>query len=153
MASKVKIDLDPQGPVTFERKVPIPTPDGKKLEITFTFLHRTREEMAEFQDEFADKAREQLRKMQEQSLREKEALEKAQESGQVYLPEARPMKADVSQSIADDVAAVMRMATGWNADAEWSEENLTKFFRRYAKAAAAIGNDYRVSMVEGRLGN
>jgi hypothetical protein len=49
---------------------------------------------------------------------------------------------------------VMRdICTGWNIDAPFDDENLTKFFTKYPGAGGAIAHDYRVSLTEGRLGN
>lgn len=153
MAAKIKIELDPQGPITFDREVSIPTPSGKPLKVTFTFRHRTREEMAEMTERYTAKAREQYVELQEELHREKKRREEAEAKGEVYLPPARNLVEDVPKALQSDVDAVMDAAVGWNVDAEFNVENLTKFFRRYAQAAVAIATDYRVSMNEGRLGN
>lgn len=153
MAKKISIDLDPQGPLTFEREVSIPTPDGKPLKVTFTFKHRTREEMAAMQDAYMAKAREQYRQLQETAIAEKQAQADAEAAGQVYMPTMASSADGVEAAIRSDVETVMDCATDWNLTAEFNADNLAKFFRRYVKAAETIAADYRVSMTQGRLGN
>ena len=51
---KIVLDLDPQGPITFTRVVPIPTCDGRPLEIEFEFLFRDRIGMAELMQKWGD---------------------------------------------------------------------------------------------------
>jgi len=48
---------------------------------------------------------------------------------------------------------VLDVANGWNLDYEFTAENVGKFLALYAAAPKAIGDDYFVSMTEGRLGN
>ncbi len=153
MAAKIKIDLDPEGPITFDREVSIPTPSGKPLKVTFTFRHRTREEMAEMTERYTEKARAQYVEVQDEIRREKAAREEAEARGETYLPPPRKLVEGVAEALRSDVEAVMDAATGWNLHQEFNEENLTKFFRLYSQAAVTIATDYRVSMNEGRLGN
>jgi|JI9StandDraft_2_1071091.scaffolds.fasta_scaffold02539_8 hypothetical protein len=153
MAQKIKIDLDPTGPLTFERDVPIPTPDGKPLKVRFTFKHRTREEMAEMSEQYMQKARDQYQQLQEEAQREKVARDEAEARGEVYMPNAPKLVDGVADAIRSDVATVMDCATDWNLDKEFNAENLAKFFRLYVGAGNAIASDYRKSMTEGRLGN
>ena len=150
---KLKIDLDPQGPLTFEREVPIPTPDGKTLKVTFTFNHRKREEMAALSDEYMRKAREQFQSLQEEAQREKASRDEAESRGEVYMPPQKNTVDDVENAIRNDVETVMDCVTDWNLDAEFNADNLAKFFRLYVGAGNAIASDYRKSMTEGRLGN
>lgn len=151
--AKIKLDLDPQGPITFDREVSIPTPSGKVLKVAFTFLHRTREQLAELSDQMVMAARERYEQSQREA--EIEAVREAQAKADKvpYLPQFKPAVDQVEQGLREDVEAVMRAATGWNLDYEFTAENLTKFFRLYLGAAAAITAEYNVSMTKGRLGN
>lgn len=153
MAAKIKLDLDPQEQLTFERAVKIPTPDGKPLVVTFTFKHRTRAEMAEFTEKQVAIARQQYAELQEQIKAEEAAQAEAKERGEAYTPPAPKLSEGVPAAIENDIDAVMDLATGWNLEHEFNRENLAKFFGLYAKAAYTIANDYRVSLNEGRLGN
>lgn len=152
--AKIKIDLDPQGPITFEREVSIPTPSGKVLKVPFTFRHRTREEMAALTDGYIQQAREQFEKMQQTIAAERAASKEAEAEGRVYVPPFKPTVDGVDDGLKSDVRAVMDAATGWGlAEYEFNAENIEKFLRLYAGAATAIASDYRKSMTEGRLGN
>lgn len=153
MAQKIKIDLDPQGPITFKRTVAIPTPDGKPLKIEFDFKYRDREEMAAMTERYMEKAREELPSLLAEQKEQKDAAAAAEATGYVYIPPMPKLVDGVDEAIRNDVETVMDCASGWNVDAPFDAETLTKFFRRYAKAAVTIASDYRVSMTEGRLGN
>lgn len=127
---KVKLDLDADDIITFERTVQIPTPDGKPLKVTFDFKYRDREAMAELLDSYIEKSK------------------------AAVSAEGRTMVQMARDNIKSDVEAVKEVATGWNVEGfEFDDKGLAKFFKRYAGAALAIISDYRVSLTEGRLGN
>ena len=151
--AKAKIDLNPQGPITFEREVAIPTPSGKPMKLKMTFKHRTRQEMAEMTERYVAKARAQYVEMQEEMKAEKAAQEAAEARGDIYLPPEQKLAEGVPDAIQADVDAVLDIATGWELADEFNAENLAKLFGLYNRSAKAIAEDYRVSMNEGRLGN
>lgn len=151
--AKIKIDLDPKGPITYDREVAIPTPSGKPLKMTFTFKNRNREEMAELREKYIAKARDNYVQATAEVEKEKSRREEDEKSGRTYMPPDPKLVEGVPEAIANDVAAVLDVACGWNLDYEFNAENVGKFLALYAAAPKAIGDDYFVSMTEGRLGN
>lgn len=136
MAQRIKLDLEPDDRITFDRAVDIPTPDGKGLKITFTFKHRDRQALAELFDGYITKARATTEQRTEQRA------------------DAAPLLADDTRTAIDnDVATLIDVATGWNVDAPFDSDNLRKLCTKFAGAAMAIVSDYRVSLTQGRLGN
>lgn len=129
--AKIKLDLEASDRLTYDRIVDIPTPDGKPLKVTFTFLHRDREAIAALFDAYREKARE-----------EKQA-------DQQDVPSAEAVR----QAIDNDVETLQDIATGWNIDAPFDAEHLRKLCTKYAGAALAVVTDYRISLTQGRLGN
>lgn len=139
--AKIKIDLDASDIITVTREVSIPTASGKPLKIKFDFKHRDRVAMNEFQDENAARAKVVIERVRG------EIAEKERDG------DGRLGQSFVLEAIKRDADAIMEIATGWNVDAEFNADNLQKLCRGYPGAAAAIVNDYRVTMNEGRLGN
>ena len=136
---KIKLNLEPNDRITFVSDVAIPTPDGKALKVSFDFRHRTREQMAKLLDTYLAKAREVA----------------ADAAAKVEDDEGTTLLADnVAELIARDVEAVMDVASGWYVeDHPYSAASLSKFFNLYPGAATAIVQHYRVSLLQGRLGN
>ena len=126
---RITLDLSPSDkPFTFERVVAIPTEDGKALKIPFDFIHRDRIALAKMHDEM-----------------------RALEAPKIEDDATEVDKAKVLIGI--EVANIKRVAAGWGLDAEFTDDNLALFVRRYPGAAAEITADYAVSVVRGRLGN
>jgi hypothetical protein len=150
---KQKIDLDSVEEITFPVLVKIPTANGTALEITFTFAHYTREQLAEMGNARIAEAR----------ARYQQALDKKAEADSVSadepadtkaLPPAPDLVQQVRDDLANDVAAVLEIARGWDVEGfEFNEANLTKLFNKYQPAPAAISEAYREAMAKGRLGN
>lgn len=137
MAKKVAVDLDPQGPVTFERTLKIPTPSGKVLEIVFTFLHRDREQYAALMEQW-----------RERGDAAKDTL--AQPEGDA----AADIVGNTKKLLEIEVDSFMDTVTDWNIDGfGFSRENVVRFLRRYPGASRTVIGDYSVGMNEGRLGN
>lgn len=151
--ANIKIDLDPKGPITYDREVAIPTPSGKPLKVTFTFKHRNREEMAALREKYIAKARDNYILATVEVEEERARREADKNAGRTYMPPDPKLVEGVPEAIASDVAAVLDVANGWNLDYEFTAENVGKFLALYAAAPKAIGDDYFVSMTEGRLGN
>lgn len=127
--AKIKLDLEPGERLTYERAVDIPTPDGKPLKVTFTFLHRDRTAIAALFDLYREKARQQADAPGDDSA------------------------VSVQLAIDNDVETLQDIATGWNIDAPFDAAHLRKLCTKYAGAALAVVTDYRVSLTQGRLGN
>ena len=119
--AKIKIDLDPVGRITFQRTIQIPTADGSPLRITFDFVHRTREQMAELMEQYVAKARESLKEAEDNS-------------GQTT-----PAREAVETAIRRDTEAVMDVAAGWNVEGyAFNAESLAKL-RPAMNTSPALG--------------
>lgn len=153
MAGKIKLDLDPKEPITYEREVSIPTPSGEALKVPFTFRHRTRKEMAALADVHVQRQREQWQELQAEALRERQEREEAEKAGKTYLPPFKPAASLIDQALKDDAQAILDIAIGWGLAYDFNLDNVVKFLSLYAGAANVISADYRKSMTEGRLGN
>lgn len=142
--AQAKIDLDPQGPVTFKREVEIAAPSGKAIKVEFEFLHRNREEMALLQNGYSRRAQEARDKAAERS-------DEKEEQKSLTDEEVRKLAADATKL---DVEAIMDVAVGWNLMGYiYNVENLSKFCNRYQTAGLTILSAYNRYMTEGRLGN
>jgi len=69
----------------------------------------------------------------------------------VYLADLRAKQAEGGN--ADEVAAVMDVAIGWENDEPFNAENVGEFLDSYHKAAWAIGNAYITELMQAREGN
>lgn len=126
--AKIKLDLEPTDVLSFDRVVPIPTPDGKSLKVTFTFKYRDRESAIRYFDEYREKLT---------------AFVEGEETG----------ISKTLEYIDFEVSTIMEVASGWNIEAPWEVANVRKLVVKYAGAGSAIMADYRVSLTQGRLGN
>lgn len=139
--AKIKLNLDENDNLDFERAVTIPETTAKKnpLRVTFTFRYRNRLEVAELFDGYIERSR--------------AAIKEAEERAEAGIEERKTMAELAQEGIKRDIETMRDIATGWNIDAPFDDEHLTKFFTKYPGAGGAIANDYRVSLTEGRLGN
>lgn len=128
--AKIKLDLESTDTLTFDRTIPIPTPDGKNLKITFTFKYRDREQVARFFDTY----REDL-----------SAFADVESDGN--------MADRVLEYMEFELRTIMEIACGWNIEAPWEAANVRKLLVKYAGSGNAILGDYRVSLLQGRVGN
>lgn len=126
---RLRVDLDPQGPLTFKRDVEIPTPDGASLTLPVVFKYRDREAVAALFDGY-----------------------RAEADAEAAVPN-RPVAESVRAAIESDVRTLRDLMDGWGLDYPFDDDHLRKLCVRYAGAAFAIVTDYRVSLTAGRLGN
>jgi hypothetical protein len=146
MAKKLAIDLDPKGPIYFNRSIKIPTGDGKPLTVDFDFLFRDRIEMAELLQKWDTQV--------EQSRAEAKSAVDAAGAAETQVNAPRPdLVAATNEGIDADVETLMDFVTGWNLVSDFNRENLAKFVRKYPGAPLALVRDYREGMTQGRLGN
>ncbi len=132
---KTRVDLDPKGPITFEREVAIPTATGVELKVGFAFVVRSRLDYAEFVKRRIDR----MRPFEEQAEEVRAA------------PDLAVLAADANQRAADNI---LDMATDWGIEgADFTRENVIKFCNLYPGAERAIFDDYQTGSLEGRLGN
>jgi len=137
MANKVKIILDPEEPITFTASVPLPTFDGRKLEIEWTFKHRTREEMGKWIDA--------------QIAAAKAAAEATQEG---EGEQTKSIEQLLREQTERETASILDVAVGWNVEGfDFNAENVAKLLNMYPGAANAVLEHYRVSLTQGRVGN
>lgn len=163
MATDIRIDLDPEGQITFQRPVDIPKPSGETMKVTFTFIHRDSDEMAVLQETWIEHSRAVLkREAAEKKARDaarKARIESGEDADLVYLDEPMRLQEMTRQKRESDADAVMAVATDWNLKSpagvkyEFTRDNLLKFLKMYQAAALKIITDYRLGMSEGRLGN
>lgn len=133
--AKIKLNLESTDDLSFLREVAIPTPTGTPLKIGFRFKHRTREQMADLAEKHAKLAGEYAEQAKDDTSE-------------------KPLRDYITSAIKRDVLTVMELATDWEVDGlEFNSHNLGRFFALYSGAARAISEDYRISMMEGRLGN
>ncbi len=156
--SKVKIDLYPEGPITFTAPVEIPTAAGDTVHIEFVFKHRTRKQLGELVD--ARVARVRARFDAEDAERKRREAERAaaRERGEEVddEPAFPPGKYldDAVQEIADSVKGLLEIAEGWNiVGHEFNAENLQQLCDLHGAAANRISTAYREALANGRLGN
>ena len=128
-AAKPRIDLDPQGPITFKRDVRIPTPDGAELVLPVVFKYRDREAVAALFDRYREEAEAEIAKP------------------------GRPVDQSVRDAIESDVKTLRDLMDGWGLAYPFDDAHLRLLCVRYAGSALAIVTDYRVSLTSGRLGN
>lgn len=136
---KLKLNLDPGEKLTFKREIAIPSPDGKGVKVEFVMKHRTREEMAEFTDNYRKKGQD-----LEQGTSD---LDSAEEGSEKLLEAAKAL-------IESDVESIMDVAVDWNIDGyAFTPENIAKLCRLYPATALTVLRDYFEGMFRGRLGN
>ncbi|MBP6544230.1 MAG: hypothetical protein KA265_16695 [Piscinibacter sp.] len=139
---KTRVDLDPKGPITFEREVAIPTPTGEALQVCFAFVVRSRVEYAEFV----------TRRISRMKVFEEPQAEVLKIEAQ---PERKPELADLAAEANKRAAEnILDMARDWGIEgADFTRENVVKFCNLYPGAERAIFDDYQTGSLEGRLGN
>lgn len=163
MANEIRIDLDPEGPITFVRPIGIPTPSGDAMKIDFTFLHRDADEMAALQEDWAERGRTALKadavEKKARDAARKARIEAGDDPDTVALDEPLRVREHTIEKREADADAIMAVATDWGLKApsgakyEFTRENVVKFLKLYPGAAIKIITDYRVGLTEGRLGN
>lgn len=164
---KVKVDLFPAGPITFWAPVAIPTSEGKELEISFLFRHRTRKEQARLAEERIDRARERFAAAQaaeasekaRQDAERKAAADAARERGEeppsaALFPSTPKLVEQVLEEMAESAEGILEIAEDWNVDGHpFNVENLTQLCDLHGAAANTISVAYRDALAKGRLGN
>ena len=124
---KVKLGSRPK---SFKRVVKFPMVDGSEGAMTITFKYRTRSEFGQFIDEMMLEAQTAPDEAPATSLGA--ALEKTKEANADYI---------------------LKIAEGWDLDEEFNRENVAQLCDEVPGASAAIMDQYRAAIVEGRLGN
>ena len=143
---KVRIELDPQGPITIEREVAIPTFDGSPLKVCFAFRVRTR---VDFAEQIAQPRIDRMSATAREAVMEQREVAKTGE-----IPSPKDIGKLAAAHVVAQVASILAMASDWGIEGQdFNEENVRKFVNLYPGAEDAIFEDYRKGSVEGRLGN
>lgn len=132
-------------PTSFKRIVKFPMLDGTEGAIECVFKYRTRKEFGAYIDERtkeANKIIEAANAAAAEAAFDKSGTEKPFSVAEFYEQE-------VSKG-ADYLAGVLE---GWNLDHEFSRGALEQLCDEIPAAASAIVSDYRLAILEGRLGN
>lgn len=169
--AKVKVDLNPTGPITFWWPVDIPTHERKTLTIEFLFKHRTKKQLAELQRERFNRARVKFDELQAKAKAERdkaaaerkafeEARRAAEEAGEeppeeeVKFPETPDFEQQAHDEIANCVEGLLELAEDWNIDGiEFNADNLALLCDKHGAAAESINQGYGEALSKGRLGN
>lgn len=141
---KTRVDLDPKGPITFEREVAIPTPTGEELRLCFAFVVRSRTQWAEF-----------VKRRLERMKVFDEPLEPMPERiGPVERPAQRDLVELAGEANRRNAENILDMAVDWGVEGvDFTRENVARFCNLYPGAERAIFDDYQHGSLEGRLGN
>ena len=129
--SKIVLGKRPQ---TFFHKLKVQLLDGGTGEIRMAFKYRTREEFGAFLDELFSEAR----------VRP-ESLEPVDIEGAMALA--------LAQVVDQNAAFIMKVADGWDLEAEFNDDNVRQLCNELPGVALAIMAAYRSAITEGRLGN
>lgn len=121
-------------PKNFKRVVSFDLPEGGKGSIEVSLVYRTRKEFGQFVDEIFSKSGETPASQSDEDVKFSlaKALEKTVDTNADYI---------------------MKIADGWNLDAEFSRDTVQQMCDEYPGAAMAIIESYRLAITEGRLGN
>jgi hypothetical protein len=153
---------------TFKAKVGIPLHGGGTADIEFTFKHRTAEDF----DEFLKECSERFDAAQESKLISDVLVDAVKKEGEGLtatddterdrlLSEARGLRERGEQMqsefktkrLAADVAYLLGVADGWDADAPFNGETIAQFFTNYQGAPQAIGQAYYLELRQARIKN
>lgn len=124
--SKIKLGNPPK---SFKGKVEIPTIDGKTSEIVIDFIYRTKTQYGAFIDQL------------------KIDNEKTENDKQVSVENS------IKLATKSNVDFVLKIAQGWDLSDEFNAENIAALDDQYPGAIAAIGDLYRLILLEGRVKN
>jgi hypothetical protein len=129
--AKIKLGARPK---TFKRVIKVALPEGEEGTIEVVYRYRTKTEFGKFLDEVlaAGQVTVQATDADGVTLALADALAKTRDANADYI---------------------LRVADGWNLDAEFSRETVAQLCDELPGVALAIMDQYRTACVEGRLGN
>lgn len=129
--AKIKLGNRPKN---FKRTIKVDLPEGGTGEVEMSYIYRTRTEFGQFIDAMMEDAG--VKQVSQSDEDQKFSLEEA-------LAKTRDTNADY----------IMKVADGWNIDAEFSRANVAQLCDELPGVAVEIMNTYRAAVTEGRLGN
>lgn len=121
-------------PATFFHKIKVQLLDGTTGEIRMTFKYRTRKEFGGFLDELFN-----------QAAVQPESLEPVDIDGAMALA--------LAKVVDQNADFIMKVAEGWDLEAEFSIDTVQQLCNELPGVALAIISSYRAAITEGRLGN
>ena len=126
-------------PETFERTVTFPMLDGTTGQIDITYRYRTKKEWAKLQDDT-------------QAARLADAAKRAEEaSAETAAPTL--LEDVVARGCEADADYLSKIVSDWSLEYPADTASFEQLCNELPAAAAAIVNDYRAAVFEGRLGN
>lgn len=129
--AKIKLGNRPKN---FKRTIKVDLPEGGTGEVEISYIYRTRTEFGQFIDAMMEDAG--VKQVSQSDEDQKFSLEEA-------LAKTRDTNADY----------IMKVADGWNIDAEFSRATVAQLCDELPGVAVEIMNTYRAAVTEGRLGN
>lgn len=129
--AKIKLGNRPKN---FKRTIKVDLPEGGTGEVEISYIYRTRTEFGQFIDAMMEDAG--VKQVSQSDEDQKFSLEEA-------LAKTRDTNADY----------ILKVADGWNIDAEFSRANVAQLCDELPGVAVEIMNTYRAAVTEGRLGN
>jgi hypothetical protein len=141
MAKKIVLGKRPK---SFARTVTFAMPGEEVGSIEVQYKYRTRTEFADFMDKLQGELR-------NQAEAETKRLRQSLEAGETI---AEPSQATITaRQNALNVRYLLDAVDGWNLDVPFDKEAVEQLVDELPAAVAAIVNDYRSAIVDGRLGN
>jgi hypothetical protein len=131
-------------PKSFKRTITFPMPGEEQGTIEVMFKYRTRSEVAALADELQAKLKVEG---EAEVARIKVAIEKKE-----TMPEHTQSEL-VARQNAINVEYLLNVVDGWNLDVPFDKEAAEQLADELPSAVAAIVNDYRAALHDGRLGN
>lgn len=126
MATKIKLG---QRPESFKRIVKFALLDGSEGLIEIDYIYRTRSEFGRLVDELFDAGQ------------------------QATQDEKFSLASVMSRTSATNADYILKIARGWNLDEPFERSALEQLSDEIPAAVAAIMEQYRIAITEGRLGN
>lgn len=126
-------------PKDFKRTINVVTVDGKVLDLSITFQYRTKKEFAVLADEGIRKAKADFEKASDE-----DAIQNVSDSFWSELYER------VGKNSAEHV---LKIASGWDIEDEFNEENLLRLENEFPGALKSISESYAKAVSEERTKN
>lgn len=137
-------------PESFKRPVKFQDVDGTEGQLEAVFKYRTMEEFGEMYDEWT---KEQEEKLRAEKAKLDEARAAAEVAGETFVEPVQTSKELRRAQAEANADYLLRFLVGWNLDVEVNRDALVQLANEFPGASAALMNDYRVAITEGRVGN
>jgi hypothetical protein len=151
-----------KAPVSFKRIVKISLLNGETADVEMSFKYVTKMDYAKSIDVILEKAITEQNKYETETAAAKKIFDEAElakhenDNSYVIKEYQAPMKkmADsLKEANVESVNYILDIADGWDLPDEFNKKNVAAMIDEHAGAAEAIGNSYRIAVLEGRLKN